>query len=103
VLQNLGRKGREISFPRLDRDPAGHLASWGSHPRWLVERWIGRWGADDAAALVEADNARPELYLRPLGVSVDQARARLGEAEIASEGVDFAPDSLRVLAPASAA
>ena len=103
VLQNLGRKGRDLSFPRLDRDPAAYLSTWGSHPRWLVERWIARWEVEDAAALVEADNARPELYLRPLGLSAEEARVRLGEAEIATEPVEFSPDSVRVLPPASAA
>jgi 16S rRNA (cytosine967-C5)-methyltransferase len=102
ILQNMQRRP-QFGFPDFDRDPAGHLETWGSHPWWLVERWIARWGADDARALVEANNLRPELYLRPLGVSVDEARARLGEAEIASEPVDFAPDSLRVLPPATAA
>ncbi|HEX2076806.1 MAG TPA: 16S rRNA (cytosine(967)-C(5))-methyltransferase RsmB [Longimicrobium sp.] len=102
VLQNMQRRP-QFRFPDFERDPAAHLETWGSHPRWLVERWIARWGADDARALVEADNLRPELYLRPLGISVDEARARLGEAEIASEPVDFAPESLRVLPPATAA
>jgi 16S rRNA (cytosine967-C5)-methyltransferase len=103
VLQNLLRKRETIHVPRLDRHPAEHLAAWGSHPRWLVDRWIARWGVRDAAALVEADNRRPELFIRPLGVSVEDARARLGEAEIASEPVEFAPDSVRILPPASAA
>ncbi|HEU0300026.1 MAG TPA: transcription antitermination factor NusB [Longimicrobium sp.] len=102
ILQNMQRRPH-FRFPDFADDPAGHLESWGSHPRWLVERWIARWGAEDARALVEADNLRPELYIRPLGVSVDDARARLGEAEIASGPVDFAPDSIRVLPPASAA
>jgi len=102
VLMNLQRRGEQIRFPDFARDPAASLASWGSHPRWLVERWIGRWGADEARALVDADNRRPELYVRPLGISIDEARARLGEAEIASEPVAFSPDSLRILTPATA-
>jgi 16S rRNA (cytosine967-C5)-methyltransferase len=102
VLQNLQRR-REVRFPEFDIEPAEHLATWGSHPRWLVDRWIERWGAADAGALVEANNRRPELYIRPLGITVEEARARLGEAEIASETVEFSPDSLRILLPATAA
>lgn len=102
VLQNMQRRP-QFSFPDFGHDPVAHLESWGSHPRWLVQRWIARWGRDAARALVEADNLRPELYIRPLGLSLDDARARLAEADISSEPVDFAPDSLRVLPPASAA
>jgi 16S rRNA (cytosine967-C5)-methyltransferase len=102
VLQNLQRRRESIRFPDFARDPAAHLETWGSHPRWLVERWIARWGADEARALVEADDLRPDLYIRPLGISADEARVRLGEAEIASETVDFAPDSVRILPPATA-
>ncbi|WP_420129778.1 16S rRNA (cytosine(967)-C(5))-methyltransferase RsmB [Longimicrobium sp.] len=102
ILQNMQRRPN-FRFPDFGADPAASLETWGSHPRWLVERWIDRWGAEAARALTEADNLRPELYIRPVGVTVHEARARLGEAEIASEAVDFAPDSLRIPAPATAA
>jgi 16S rRNA (cytosine967-C5)-methyltransferase len=101
ILQNMQRRP-DFSFPDFERDPAAHLETWGSHPRWLVERWIARWGAEDARALAEADNRRPELYIRPLGMSADEARERLAEAEIQAEPVEFAPDSLRIPPPATA-
>lgn len=102
ILQNMQRRP-QFSFPDFGHDPVGHLEAWGSHPRWLVQRWIARWGRDEARRLVEADNLRPELYIRPLGVALDEARARLQAAEIAAEPVNFAPDSLRILFPATAA
>jgi 16S rRNA (cytosine967-C5)-methyltransferase len=102
VLQALGRQRDSLRFPSFERDPAGHLSAWGSHPRWLVERWLRRFGRDGARALVEANNRRPELYLRPVGVTVEEARARLAEAGIASEPVAFAPDAVRILPPAGA-
>jgi 16S rRNA (cytosine967-C5)-methyltransferase len=102
ILQNMQRRS-DFRFPDFDHDPEAYLESYGSHPRWLVERWIDRFGAEGARALAEADNRRPELYIRPLGLSVDEARARLAAAEIEAEPVDFSPDSLRILPPASAA
>ncbi|HEX8274940.1 MAG TPA: transcription antitermination factor NusB [Longimicrobiaceae bacterium] len=102
VLQSLRRRGGEIRFPDRGRDPVGWLAAWHSHPRWLVERWVRLWGVDDAEALLEADNLRPELYLRPLRVGVPEARARLEAAGVVAEEVAFSPDSLRVHPPAGA-
>src|SRR5690606_18475904 len=71
--------------------------TWGSHPRWLVERWVARWGADEARALTEVNNLRPDLFLRPSGADVSTAVARLGEAGIEAEGVPGFPDSVRVV------
>lgn len=107
VLQSLRREGHTVTFPALADDPAAHLETWGSHPRWLVERWIARFGAEDAARLIDANNQAPELYLRPLGVGIDDALHRLRQAGIQAERPDLgglgagavAPDSLRLLAP----
>jgi len=100
VLQSVRRAGGSFEFPKFDEDPVGHLATWGSHPRWLVERWVARWGPAEARALVEADNRRPDLFLRPVGVERAEAIDRLAERGIESVEVAGFPDSLRILPPA---
>jgi 16S rRNA (cytosine967-C5)-methyltransferase len=102
VLHALARSADAAEFPDLARDPVAHLATWGSHPRWLVERWVRRWGADAAAELVRMNNQRPELYLRPLGVEREVAVGRLEGAGIAAEAVPFSAAALRILPPAGA-
>lgn len=79
--------------PSLAEDPIGHLTTWGSHPRWLIERWVRRWGVEAVARLVAYDNTRPGLFLRPLGIEVDVAVARLADA-----GIEAGPvESLRTV------
>lgn len=103
VLQSLRRRGGEVRFPDREADPVGYLSAWHSHPRWLVERWVREWGVEGAEALVEANNRRPELFLRPLRTSAAEARVRLGEHGVEAEPVPLSPDSLRILPPAGAA
>lgn len=82
-------------------EPAARLSGHGSHPRWLVERWLERWGAARTAAIVEADNRRPELYCRPVGVERDRALVLLERAGVEALPVADAPDSIRLGADAS--
>jgi 16S rRNA (cytosine967-C5)-methyltransferase len=96
VLQSLLRRGEEIAFPDQATDPVGDLVTRGSHPAWLVERWVERFGLDDARALVDANNRRPELYLTVLDEPVEVAVERLREAGIEAEPVAFAPDSVKL-------
>ena len=81
VLRVLAREGAgPARFPDFADDPAGYLSTWGSHPRWLVERWIRRFGPSGAREVVEAGNRIPELFLRPVGASAEAAVRRLGAA-----------------------
>ncbi len=67
VLRRLSEEGGgEERFPDPGKDPAGWLSTWGSHPRWLVERWLERFGFDETRALVEANNRIPGVHLRRL-------------------------------------
>jgi 16S rRNA (cytosine967-C5)-methyltransferase len=36
-----------------------------SHPEWLVQRWLKRFGAAETARLIEWNDTRPELTLQP--------------------------------------
>lgn len=74
VLRSLAREGGAVErFPSLESDPQRHLSTWGSHPGWLVRRWIARYGVEDAASLVEAGNRIPNTYLRPLHIDPEEA------------------------------
>ena len=74
VLRKVARVPRGQSlFPAPETDLAGYLTSWGSHPEWLVRRWIHALGAKAARALAEANNREPDLYIRPVGVKRDEA------------------------------
>jgi len=44
-----------------DLAPAERLGILHSHPTWLVERWLGRFGAEQTVALLEADNRAPRI------------------------------------------
>ena len=79
------------------------LALRHSHPRWLVERWIARFGVDAARRLTEADNSRPELYLRALGHEHTRVPAKLAERGIATEPFALLPRALRVVEGTAAA
>ncbi|TVP77209.1 MAG: hypothetical protein EA352_04085 [Gemmatimonadales bacterium] len=64
VLRRLAEAGGGPErFPSLEEDPVGHLSTWGSHPRWLVERWVAAWGPEEAARVVAAGNRIPETWI----------------------------------------
>lgn len=88
VLRGVADHGVErTAFPGFADDALGHLERWGSHPRWLLERWLARWPAGDVQRLVEANNKRPPLYLVPLDRDLEHAHGALRAAGINSRPV----------------
>lgn len=103
VLQSLRRAPAASTFPTLEQDAAAHLSTWGSHPRWLVKRWIARFGVDAARRLTEANNSRPELYLRALGPDIQAVVEMLNGQGIETESFDLLPRALHVTTGSAAA
>lgn len=103
VLRTLRRTAGTLRFPDPERAVLEYLSSWGSHPRWIVERWLARWSPAEVRQLTEANNRVPHLYLRPAGVSPAAAVKRLTDAGVAVETVAWAPDSIRLVDPSALA
>ncbi len=64
VLRRFDRERGTIVWPDRHADPAGFLAAYHSHPRWLAEEWLRRFGAEESEALAAAMSGRPPLTLR---------------------------------------
>ena len=75
------RYGRHL-FPDPAEDLAGYLETWGSHPGWMVRRWIRHFGTRAARELVDANNTEPAVYLRPVGMDAAQAEDALNRADV---------------------
>jgi len=77
-------------FTRPGDDAATFLSTWGSHPLWLVTRWLERWSEAEVRALVEANNRIPRVYLYGLDdppvALIEALRAAGIEAEPAGGG-----------------
>lgn len=95
VLRRLDRE-RETLAPALPADPVEALAVEQSHPRWLVARWIARWGAEETRALLEANNREAPLIVRPWGVVREQLEAMLEASGVAVTEAPLVGDSLQL-------
>ncbi len=88
VLRRAADGWRDVTFPSRDADLAGFLSTRLAHPRWLVERWLGHYGAGEAEALLRANNEPAPTVLRVNSVKVDRAHVI---AEWQAMGVRAAP------------
>jgi 16S rRNA (cytosine967-C5)-methyltransferase len=64
VLRRLAREHAELPVPSLATDPVGHLTHALSLPGWVAERFVDRFGPEEAAALARAMNETPPLTVR---------------------------------------
>lgn len=60
VLRRASRGLPELTFA----DEFDRISVETSHPRWLIKRWTGQFGADNAAAIAAANNQTPTLAFR---------------------------------------
>lgn len=100
VLRRLDRERDSLELPRVS-DPIDSLALEGSHPRWLVARWVARWGIGETQRLLEANNREAPLVARPYHVVREQLEAMLEAAGVHVDDAPLARDSIVLSSPVS--
>ncbi len=84
VLRRVGRLEDVSTAPQAPSGAptAAGLADAASHPHWLVERWVERFGAAETEVLLEWNNTRPQLVLQPARASAAALEQRWRAAGI---------------------
>lgn len=95
VLRRVDRDGGELQVT-LPSDPIDALATRHSHPRWLVQRWVERFGEHETEALLASNNREAAVYARPWGVSADTLAASLNDAGVETAAVPLLDDGLQL-------
>ena len=85
VLRNYLREAEEtkrlLAELRMQQPHLGY-----SHPEWLVKRWQQRWGAENAASLMQWNNTPPGTYARVNTLKTDAAKLL---TQWRDEGVEY--------------
>ncbi len=99
VLRKILREVGEVPDPeRVIEDKAAALSVVGSHPRWMVERWLRRLGEEETRALMLANNQPRPMVLRvnPMRTDRETLRRALTARGVATEASPLSRLSLRV-------
>ncbi len=97
ILRRVQREMPNLPKPDFE-DRTKLIATTFSHPEWLVERWVKRFGEREAFQLMQYNNHRPGYYLRVNGLKTNDKNfhLRLSKSGIAFEESDWLPGFYRV-------
>ena len=73
ILRRFQREKIELNFA----DEIEKLSIETSHPRWLIEKWIGQFGIDETAKLAIANNQTPKSSYRWTAKTTDAVKKSL--------------------------
>jgi 16S rRNA (cytosine967-C5)-methyltransferase len=96
ILRTALREKEKIAWPEMAKDPGKAIAVLHSHPRWLVERWLDRYGIEETIAICRENNTIPQPVVRVNSLKAlrDQAIAALAAEGIAAEKTRWSADGL---------
>jgi len=96
VLRRLVEEKDTIVPP--EGDDLESLAAWGSHPVWIIERWLDQFGLEDTRALMLANNRAAPVGLRinPLRNTREELIQRLATEGVTALPSSLAPDHVRL-------
>jgi 16S rRNA (cytosine967-C5)-methyltransferase len=98
ILRNVIRNKDKIKYSDINKDPIKHISVRYSHPEWMVQRWIDRYGIKQTIDICLANNTRPPLFIRTnmLKVSRQDLIESLENDGLSVSTSDRVPESIEV-------
>ena len=98
VLRRAVAGWKDVPFPSRQDHPMDYLSLRLSHPRWLVERWVARYGVEETEALLHANNESAATVVRvnQLHCARAQCLADLATADLGAESCCYSPIGIRL-------
>jgi len=96
ILRNIIRNRENIYWPDKDREPALYISMVYSHPYWIIERWLNRFGFKETIEICKANNKIPSLVIRAntLKISRSDLKKFLEKEDIAVKEGIFTEEAL---------
>jgi 16S rRNA (cytosine967-C5)-methyltransferase len=103
VLRALDRQRDAVCLPDAQDDLVAYLTITQSHPGWLVERWLARYGPQQTMAMCHADNLRPPLVVRanPLRTTRERLLDSLAADGCEARPCRYAPEAVVIVSHAT--
>ncbi|XWN38603.1 MAG: 16S rRNA (cytosine(967)-C(5))-methyltransferase RsmB [Balneola sp.] len=97
ILRNMQREEGALPKPAF-KDRTKLVATTFSHPEWLVARWNKRFGEREAFQLYQANNSRPNYYVRvnTIRTKPENFELRMEKMGIEFEASDWLPNFYKV-------
>jgi len=95
VLRRIDRESNDLTVP-IPPDPVEGMAVRYSHPRWMVARWLKRYGEEGTTVLLMKNNAEAPVVIRPYGIVREQLEAMLEGSGVEVEDAPLARDSIQI-------
>ncbi len=94
ILRTFLRERSTIKYPDPETDPVAYLATFHSHPEWLIRRWHNRFGFRETEKILIANNSRPKTSFKIITQRTDRKSAieKLKTDGIKVEAGRFLPD-----------
>ena len=97
ILRNVIRQKEEIGKVKT-KDDVDYLAIKYSYDKWMIRNWMIHFGKEFTEELLEANNERPNIYLRTntLKITRDELIKKLEKQNIKAEKVNVVEEAIKV-------
>lgn len=97
ILRRVQREMANLPKPAHE-DRTKLVATTFSHPEWMVARWVARMGERDAFLLMQANNRRPDYFLKvnTIKTASPNFRLRMEKSGVDFEESEWLPDYFKV-------